>query len=114
MTEALASRSTPGSTSRYSAVSPERTGSGSGEGQRSVKDLPSSPRVTKSDEPAAAKVRSTTAAFGPTVPSGRRSRVASAFSHVPSGRSTRCGWTLVSLVSEPSGLAKTSSSSVRC
>ena len=103
---ARTSRSTPGSTSAYTAVSPCRAGAGSAVGNVNAIEVPAAPTVTSGVPPPADSARSIPAATGRTAPSGPARSVVSTFTHTPA-RSTRRTSVDCSSVKPPPGRANT-------
>lgn len=115
-TVAVTLRSVSGSTSRYSAPAPVSSGSGRLPGQSRASERPCCAMDTRgSSRPPAENDICTAAAFGPMLPSGRRSSSASGLCHPPPGLATRTGTDASSKVKVyPSGLANTVVRSERC
>lgn len=103
---AVSCRSTPLRTLAYVAVAPFSAGVGSVPGQPNFMDCSSLPNCSMpAPGPPPEKSRFTTALFGPTVPSVRRSSVVSISCHEPSGALARWGVVDCVSVNVPSGLA---------
>lgn len=112
---AVSRRSTPGRTSVYVAVAPSSVGTGNGPGQSSENERrPSPSRIMSPAEPPPENDRPTAAAFGPTLPSSRRTRSTSTSAHVPSACFTRWGVVDWVSVNVPSGFATVVEYALRC